>query len=63
MSKVDYEQKIERILEWAKHKKGKPFDTATIEGILEWITENDDITDGQMNCIDNIITKFKIKEN
>jgi hypothetical protein len=61
MSTIEYEKKIEIILEWAKRKRGKPFDTTCVEGILDWIIENDDITDGQVNCIDNIITKFKIK--
>ncbi len=53
----DYVAKCEMILEWAeKHKK---FDTSTVEGILEWISEHD-ITGSQEIAIDNIISGFNI---
>ncbi len=60
MSRNECEANCERILEWASKKKGKPFDTTTVENILHWIRENDFATDRQIDCTNNIIEKFKI---
>ena len=50
----------ERILQWARNKRGKVFDTGFVESILQWVRENDHVTERQMECVENIIEKFKI---
>lgn len=54
----DYENKCKMILEWAENKRF--FDTSVIEGILEWIEEDNELTNSQMQAIDNIINGFGI---
>ena len=56
MSREECEMNCERILQWARNKRGKVF----VESILEWVRENDHVTERQMQCVDNIIEKFKI---
>ena len=60
MSRDECEMNCERILQWARNKKGKVFDTGFVESILEWVRENDHVTERQMECVENIIEKFKI---
>lgn len=55
MSRDECEMNCERILQWARNKRGKVF----VESILEWVRENDHVTERQMECVDeNIIEKF-----
>ncbi len=37
MSRDECEMNCERILQWARNKKGKVFDTGFVESILEWV--------------------------
>ena len=60
MSCDECEMNCERILRWARNKKGKPFDTTFVESILDWVRENNHVTDRQLECVNNIIEKFKI---
>ena len=56
MFRDECEMNCERILQWARNKRG----TAFVESILEWVRENDHVTERQMECVENIIEKFKI---
>ena len=56
-----YIDKIDKIIEWAENKKGKPFDTTFVESVKDWITENNlEPTENQKIAIDNIIERFKV---
>ena len=57
---IEYKSKMIKILEWSTHRK-KAFDTSFIESVLDFVEQNDFISDKQMECIDNIITKFHLK--
>ena len=41
MSRDECEMNCERILQWARNKRG----TAFVESILEWVRENDHVTE------------------
>jgi hypothetical protein len=53
-----YKEKCDDILNWAT-KKPK-FDQRFIQSIKDYIDKNNYISEKQMNCVDNIITKFKL---
>ena len=57
----DYKLKCDAIIVWASRKKGKQFDISFVESVLQFIDNADHITDRQAECIDTIITKFKIE--
>lgn len=54
---MDLEQKCEAVLKWAEDFP--KFNTSTVEGILDWISEHES-TSYQEEAIDNIISGFKI---
>lgn len=55
----DYEDKIDRILEWAKSRP--TFSTRFVASVKKYYMENGELTSAQEVAIDNIITKFKIR--
>ena len=59
MSTTEYSEKIDKILKWAQ--KQKRFDTTFVLSVKDFIENNDFISDSQMESIDNIIEKCKIK--
>jgi len=60
MSETEYSLKCDAIIEWAENKKGKPFDTTFVVSISDHIRDAGFISQKQMDCIENILTKFKI---
>jgi len=58
----EYIEKIDKIIEWAENKKGKPFDTTFVESVKDFIesSEYGEPTENQKTAIDNIIERFKI---
>ncbi len=59
MSTIEYSEKIDKILKWAQ--KRKKFDTTFLLSVKDFIENEDFISDAQMQSIDNIIEKCKIK--
>ena len=57
---MDTTQKIEMILEWALQKRGKAFDTSTIDGIKDYYDERGEYTSNQETAVDNIFERFFI---
>jgi hypothetical protein len=59
----EYIEKIDKIIEWAGNKKGKPFDTSFCQSVKDFIenSEYGEPTDNQKSAIDNIIERFKVR--
>lgn len=68
-NEMEYQLKIESILKWAEKrnkssfaiKNNKFFDTTFVKDIQQKILDFDRVTEGQMESIDNIISKWYIK--
>jgi len=56
----EYTDKCNMILNWADRKP--KFNKDFIESVIAFMEESDYITDSQMNAIDNIIEKCRIKK-
>ena len=55
---LEYIQKCEKILDWSQRKP--KFNNEFVKSVLKFIEENNYISEKQIQCVDKIITKFKI---
>ncbi len=56
----EYEDKCAAIMSWADERGDDDFDTTFVESIQEQIEKGRDLTQKQMDAIDNIIDQFRI---